>query len=60
MYLGCDGLKTGYTKAAGHCIVATAKRSNTRVISVVLGAEQSSKRFRIATNLLEIGFSEVL
>ncbi len=58
LYQGCDGLKTGYTKAAGHCIVATAKRSNTRVISIVLGAEKSSKRFKIATNLLEIAFSE--
>ncbi|HOV32048.1 MAG TPA: serine hydrolase [Candidatus Hydrogenedens sp.] len=59
VYLGCDGLKTGYTKAAGYCIVATAKRSNTRVVSIVLGAEKSSMRFKIATNLLEIAFSEI-
>ncbi len=58
-YVGCDGLKTGYTKLAGHCIVSTAKRSNLRVIAVVLGAEKSSERFRIATNLMEIGFSEI-
>lgn len=59
MYVGCDGLKTGYTKLAGHCIVATARRNKSRVIAVVLGAEKSSERFHIATNLLEIGFSEV-
>lgn len=59
MYVGCDGLKTGYTKLAGHCIVATARRNKSRVIAVVLGAEKSSERFRIATNLLEIGFSEI-
>ncbi len=60
MYVGCDGLKTGYTKLAGHCIVATAKRANSRIIAIVLGAEKSSERFRVATNLLEIGFSETL
>lgn len=60
MYVGCDGFKTGYTKLAGHCIVATAKRVNSRIIAVVLGAEKSSERFRVATNLLEIGFSETL
>ncbi len=60
MYIGCDGFKTGYTKLAGHCIVATAKRGNSRIIAVVLGAEKSSERFRVATNLLEIGFSETL
>lgn len=60
MYVGCDGLKTGYTKLAGHCIVATAKRAHSRIIAIVLGSEKSSERFRIATNLLEIGFSETL
>ncbi|MGC8738181.1 MAG: D-alanyl-D-alanine carboxypeptidase family protein [Candidatus Hydrogenedens sp.] len=58
-FVGCDGLKTGYTKLAGHCIVATARRNKSRVIAVVLGAEKSSERFRVATNLLEIGFSEI-
>ncbi|HOK09266.1 MAG TPA: serine hydrolase [Candidatus Hydrogenedens sp.] len=57
--VGCDGIKTGYTKSAGHCIVATAKRANKRLISVVLGAKKSSERFRIANNLLEIGFAEI-
>lgn len=59
MYVGCDGLKTGYTRLAGHCVVATALRNKSRIIAVVLGAEKSSERFRIATNVLEIGFSEI-
>lgn len=32
-----DGLKTGYTNAAGHCLVATAMRGRVRLIAVVLG-----------------------
>ena len=27
-YDGCDGLKTGFTRAAGHCLSATATRNN--------------------------------
>lgn len=56
---GCDGLKTGYTRSAGHCIVATAKRANRRIISIVLGASTSHERFRTAKDLLDIGFAEV-
>ncbi len=55
---GCDGLKTGYTRSAGHCLIATAKKANKRVISVVMGAKTSRERFTIAENLLEIGFAE--
>jgi len=33
-YEGCDGLKTGFTRAAGHCLSATAKRNDMRLISV--------------------------
>ncbi|MCX8065632.1 MAG: D-alanyl-D-alanine carboxypeptidase [Candidatus Hydrogenedentes bacterium] len=54
---GCDGLKTGFTRSAGHCIIATAKRANTRVISIVMGANTSKERFRIAKDLLDIGFA---
>lgn len=35
---GVDGLKTGYTAAAGYCLSATAERNGRRVISVVMGA----------------------
>lgn len=53
---GMDGLKTGYTSQAGYCIVATAKRLNTRLIAVVLGAPTSKARFQDAATLLTWGF----
>ena len=51
-----DGLKTGYTKAAGYCLVASAKREGMRLIAVVMGAESSRSRARIAQSLLNYGF----
>ncbi|MCL8207579.1 MAG: D-alanyl-D-alanine carboxypeptidase [Actinomycetia bacterium] len=54
---GTDGLKTGYTRQAGYCIVATARRGDTRLIAVVLGAPSSAARFDSATSLLTWGFN---
>ena len=51
-----DGLKTGYTKAARYCLVASAKREGMRLIAVVMGAESSRARARIAPSLLNYGF----
>ena len=51
-----DGLKTGYTKAARYCLVASAKREEMRLIAVVMGAESSRARARIAESLLNYGF----
>ena len=51
-----DGLKTGYTKAAGYCLVASAKRNNRRLISIVLGAKSSSVRTIESQRLLNYGF----
>ena len=56
-YEGMDGLKTGYTKEAGFCLVATAKRGNRRLISAVLGAESNKERFAETARLLDYGFS---
>jgi D-alanyl-D-alanine carboxypeptidase (penicillin-binding protein 5/6) len=56
-YPGTDGLKTGYTSAAGFCLVATTLRSHTRLIAVILGAPSSSARFKDATSWLSWGFS---
>lgn len=56
-YQGCDGIKTGSTDAAGVCLSATAKKSNTRYIAVVLGAPSSNERFAEAATLLDYGFS---
>jgi len=41
-----DGLKTGHTQEAGYCLVASAKRENQRLITVVLGADSIATRER--------------
>ena len=51
-----DGLKTGYTKAARYCLVASAIRENMRLIAVVMGAESTRARARSAQSLLNYGF----
>jgi len=56
-YSGCDGLKTGFTDQAGHCIAATAKREDSRFISVILNAPDSKTRFDEATQLLDYAFA---
>jgi D-alanyl-D-alanine carboxypeptidase (penicillin-binding protein 5/6) len=56
-YEGCDGVKTGFTQEAGHCISASAKRGNLRLISVILGAPTSQIRFSEASKLMDYGFA---
>ena len=51
-----DGLKTGYTRAARYCLVASAEREGMRLIAVVMGAESVRARTRIAQSLLSYGF----
>lgn len=51
-----DGLKTGYTREAGYCLVASAKRNDMRLISVVLGTSSPSARKRETRSLLNYGF----
>ena len=57
LYDGCDGGKTGSTKAAGYCVAATAKRGDMRLIAVVLGAGTSSDRFDDAKAMFDYGFA---
>lgn len=56
-YNGCDGLKTGFTRAAGFCLSATASRNNMRLITVVLGEPDSNTRFAETRKLLDYGFA---
>ncbi|WP_313952292.1 D-alanyl-D-alanine carboxypeptidase family protein [Accumulibacter sp.] len=51
-----DGLKTGYTEAAGYCLVSSAKRGPRRLLSVVLGAASSNARVQESLKLLNYGF----
>lgn len=55
---GCDGFKTGYFKAAGFSIVATAKRNGVRIIAVVLGSIDRKVRDTKTSELLAIGFAK--
>lgn len=56
---GVDGLKTGFVCASGFNIVVTAKRGDTRLVAVVLGAKNRRIREREATRLVEEGFKIV-
>ena len=40
LYSGAQGIKTGTTDAAGHCLVSTAVRADRRLVSVVLGCDE--------------------
>jgi D-alanyl-D-alanine carboxypeptidase (penicillin-binding protein 5/6) len=52
-----DGIKTGHTDSAGYCLVSSAKRQNTRLISVVLGTNSEKAREDASAALLNYGFS---
>ena len=54
---GCDGGKTGSTNEAGCCLTASAKRNDMRLISVIIGAENSKTRFNESSLLLSYGFA---
>lgn len=56
-FTGADGLKTGWTQAAGYCLAATAVRDGVRMISVIMGADDWKQRNAEAAKLLEYGFS---
>ena len=51
-----DGVKTGHTKAAGYCLVGSAKRGDMRLITVVAGSDSDNNRFMASQRLLEYGF----
>jgi D-alanyl-D-alanine carboxypeptidase (penicillin-binding protein 5/6) len=51
-----DGVKTGHTEAAGFCLVASARRDEMRLISVVLGTESDKARTQSSQSLLNYGF----
>jgi D-alanyl-D-alanine carboxypeptidase (penicillin-binding protein 5/6) len=56
-YPGADGVKTGWTTIAGHCLVASAHRGGRRLIAVVLHA---GNPYGDARRLLNFGFSHPL
>ncbi len=55
-YRGADGIKTGYTRAAGFNLVASAERNSKRVIATVFGGKSGRTRDARVIELLEMGF----
>jgi D-alanyl-D-alanine carboxypeptidase (penicillin-binding protein 5/6) len=51
-----DGVKTGHTESAGYCLVASAKRDDMRLISVVMGTDSEKARAQESQKLLNYGF----
>lgn len=56
-YPEIDGLKTGWTNEAGYCLTCTMKKDNFRLVSVVMGAENTDARSKDTLNLLHYGFN---
>ncbi|MGR3804468.1 D-alanyl-D-alanine carboxypeptidase family protein [Marinibacterium profundimaris] len=56
-YKGADGIKTGYTRAAGFNLVASAERGRERIIATVFGGSSTAARNARVAELLDMGFS---
>lgn len=56
MYEGCIGVKTGFTKKSGRCLVSCAERDGVRLIAVTLNAPDDWNDHQ---NMLNYGFSQV-
>lgn len=57
---GIEGGKTGYTDAAKFCLTASAKRGDTRLLAVIIGADSSKTRFNEMSKLLGYGFANYM
>jgi len=57
-YEGADGIKTGYTVAAGFNLTASAERGRERIIATVFGGTSSSSRNARVAELLDLGFKK--
>ncbi|MDR0737042.1 MAG: D-alanyl-D-alanine carboxypeptidase [Zoogloeaceae bacterium] len=53
---GVDGMKTGYTEAAGWCLIASALRGERRLLAIVLGAASDAARASESLKLLNWGY----
>ncbi|MDD2469712.1 MAG: D-alanyl-D-alanine carboxypeptidase, partial [Bacilli bacterium] len=56
-YQGVDGIKTGYTNEAGHCLTATAQKDGMRLIAVVFGEPDGTIRNNEVSAMLDYGFN---
>ena len=58
-YKGANGIKTGWTRAAGGCLAASAKRGEIELIAVVMRSTDHDTRFDDAESLFNYGFERV-
>lgn len=56
-YRGADGIKTGYTRAAGFNLVASAERGQERIIATMFGGSSTAQRNARVAELLNMGFA---
>jgi D-alanyl-D-alanine carboxypeptidase len=57
-YKGADGIKTGYTRAAGFNLVASAERGGERIIATIFGGTSTAQRNARVSELLNMGFDK--
>lgn len=55
-YAGADGIKTGYTVAAGFNLTASAERDGKRIVATVFGGKSTAHRNAKMAELLDLGF----
>lgn len=58
-YPGATGIKTGWTRAAGGCLAASAIRDNHELIVIVMHSRDTDSRFAEAAELLDYGFEMI-
>lgn len=58
-YDGANGIKTGWTSAAGGCLAASARRGNVELIAIVMHSPDHDTRFDDARKMLDYGFESV-
>ena len=58
-YKGMNGIKTGWTNAAGGCVAVSAKRGEIELIAIIMNATDTDTRFDDAKKLLDYGFDRV-
>lgn len=57
-YPYANGIKTGFIRQAGHCLVSSASKNGVQLIAVVLNSPSADACFKDSKNLLEYGFNE--
>ena len=57
--LGVDGIKTGYTRASGFNLMASAKRNGRRIVTIMFGGSTSRSRDEHVAELIEAAYASL-